>query len=1611
VGTYPCSNCGERADTASGCPNCGRPVEQEISELNKTITAMQFRNMAMVDERGLLMKRLQGAIATRALLQQAVSQRAGVGGAVRRVTARTSPGPAGTAPVQLSPPPKRTARKRAQQPISRRLPDGTVTITDRPIRASKTVPIVAPPEDAPPVHPPEASTRSMQNILLGLGALLFAVTALALSGYLRTTLGTGGRFSLFLLLTIALIAGSLPTARQSLLATAETIATVGLLFVLLDGYLIWTSGWLAGSGLTPAGYAGLVMLFGTAIAAGYRWISHLIAPRFAAVVLLQPVIPLLVGSSLVPGLAGWAVIFGAVGALDMAVALLLANTRDPRREGTPYLLEAAWGLHALGVLAGAVCSGIALARAHTVTEALAGAAGLLLAASVGLGGGLILRRRPLPDLAGGLLTLAVIGAAGRLAAIALPGRGLVLTAVAILATAFGIRYVTPVAKRGAQIGGALAAAGLGVLLLVRGFDSIKAPLEAATPAWKADLSRYPSVLAHAAGTTGWQLVIAALLLTLAVAIMVPVGLRTDSATVGATLALLFMPAGFALSWTATSPVLLLGAVGAGAVALVARRARSTCIRVGAALVLGLAATQVALARASAAALILAGIVLAGVVIGSLPRLSPVYGRYAQLAADTALAGAAFALPGAIAFGTIALAPAGTHPTPILAASFLATAGTLCAVAVAQASEHAASPILASGATLGAGAVAVATLVSQPTSFPDLGVALLLLIAGLALLLAPNVVPTAAYVDPALGARPTSRLRGAIRYRAASRLTGSDIAAVLVTTAAVGTVARVASLIVPRYALATIAVLVLLLAFAIYAMPPEWRRGPRVGGSLIASAACIVATIGAVRGAIEVLSALPPIWHTDLANWSVSAAPSYGAQTPIALLLLSLAAAVALPTPWSKIASIVGLGLAALAAPAGFSLGWWSPILLSGAVATGAGWAAAKSLDPRVAWARGAVATVLFVNTVAASLVAPETTAATLVGSTAIFAGVAAVASMTRRRHEEAVHLIQIGGASLAGAIVTLPAAAICAAYSRNAPQHVWFTAGFAALCLCLGLVGLACYNDETLLPYATGGIAVAGTAITIGTVNTPYPTGVYAAGTALLVVLAELLHVAVIGRRATLSGAGLRAADSVAVPRRIPLRPGYTILLAAAPVTAIALVELAPSVAATVFGPYQWLGHVWSGAPATANQGLDGLSGWIGHGNEVVTAVLLTIAAALGALGLGGDQRSVTSRAVAVLIPGIAVTLLIAPAVLRMPWAAGPLAALAVSAIAGLAVALTAPPPDTIAARPLRRARVFVVVICAVAGGAGIAGGLANREMTLVALCAAVACGLFAALYGLNRVPRIVGWLVTATAGHLLALVIGLIAGLPVYWSAFLVAGVASGLLVLAALLPRMQRATAVNESGTVEATAYAGAVLALLLASTSLPHLAVFCTAWGAVLGVAASRPGRPRLYRSTLIWFAAGHEVVAWWLLMRIGDIALPEAYTLAVAVVATITGYVEYRRHPEISSWYAYGIALVSAFLPSLAIVIATGETPLRRLLLILASAATVALGSVRRQQAPVVVGGVVLTAAALHELAVLSTVALLSAVMGLVGVLLALLGANYEKRRRNIARLRGAIGRLR
>lgn len=152
---------------------------------------------------------------------------------------------------------------------------------------------------------------------------------------------------------------------------------------------------------------------------------------------------------------------------------------------------------------------------------------------------------------------------------------------------------------------------------------------------------------------------------------------------------------------------------------------------------------------------------------------------------------------------------------------------------------------------------------------------------------------------------------------------------------------------------------------------------------------------------------------------------------------------------------------------------------------------------------------------------------------------------------------------------------------------------------------------------------------------------------------------------------------------------------------------------------------------------------------------------------------------------------------------------------------------------------------------------------------------------------------------------------------------------------------------------------------------------------------------------------EIVAWWILMRVADVALPEAYTLPFAALALLVGVLELRHRPDLSSWVAYGPALVAAFVPTLAIVLATDSSMLRQVLLLLGAVAVLIFGTTSQQQAPVIVGAAVTAIAAIHALFSLGPWLVLIP----AGLVLLVLGASNERRRRAQERLQTALRGMR
>ncbi|MER7458264.1 permease [Micromonospora sp. NPDC126480] len=1645
MASFQCSSCGREIKPAVRCPRCGAEQPQwleHLAEIERSIAEMKARDAEIAREQRQIAAKMQAALFQRDILAHAGEERLKQATRPRRVLRRR---PSRRPPTAGTGAPPRVPRQGS--------PPGSDVPPPPPTTA-----VWLDADD--PEHPPEASSREVQNIPLGLGALLLGVAAVVFAAVATSSMDALARLGVLVLATVLMLLAPPILARRGLTSTAETVSAVGLLLVPLAGYALWAVDRIGNGGASGAVFAGTIFAVTAGVAFAYAGWTGLRAPRFATVLAAQPVLPLFAYDR-IDGPTGWAAVLTLVAVLDLWLAgsavtverpvrrdlpepppapptgagqepgrpddspvaprqrraegrpegapeeagEVLAGVPDdaaPNARPVPWLRELAFGLHAVTAAVALAYAVTALLQAATVPAAVGAGAALLLAAAVTYVGTLALRRPPLPDVGAGILTLAVIGALSRIVSVALPGRSLLLIAIVIAVTGLAVRALPENARRGPQFAAAIALTVSGVVVAGGALRAGVAAVRAALPAWAADLDGYAAELAAEAGPATGQLAASALLLTVAAVVALPPEIRREFAVVGAALTALAVPASFGLGWVGAPWPMVVAAAVIGVVGLSARTERAALAHAATAAGVGLFGAGAALTRPSLTAAVLLTLFAAGVLVAAAPRV-----RVAPAPADTvsawAAGGAAFALPGAVAAFVTATAPAGAAPTPaglrevtvpVLAASFLAVCVTLGYAALVQVSQRHLPMPLAVGAGLGALAVAAASFGAPGAAAADAWVGALLLVAAVLLFLAPSI--------------DAGR-------RSDLTLDGSDLAAAAVTAALIATLVRVAAVIAPGGQLAVAAGLLLVVAVAARALPEEWRRGPILGLTLGGVLIGLLAGWSALRGGLGVLATPGPIWAGDLSGWP--AAPTGGStwQAPVALALLAVAAAVLLPPPWRYDVSGAAVVLATIGAPAAFALPWWSPVLVGAAVATVYGMASVASVDPRAALSRAVVAGVVALHAAGAGLVRPWTTALALGSIALIGVVVAALARMLATPLVDDVeaegmpsHLAQIGGAATGAALLALPGAvAALAAEFGHAPQVV-LTAALAASSLGLAAVAAARRRVPQYLPGASAAVAGGATVSALAAVPTGVPVGVYAAAAALLGVLAELVRgateppagAAAPARRWTVLLDGALRRFPEPGTRRWRVSPAAGALAAAALPTVLALVSLAPALYVALVEPQRTLGRIWQGPPpellAPPREAVDP--------THVLTALLLTATAALAAVGFSGGRRS---RAVPVVLPGAAVTLLITPVALGLGWRANTLAGLAVFTIAMLGLALTPPPALVERARSVRLARVLVFVIGLAAGGAGLAGSLATQELTLFTLGGAVGVGAVAALFGTTQRARILGWLFASLMAQLFVLTAGLVAGLAAVWSAFGVLAVGAALQVFAATLPRLRRPEAQREAATVEWSGYAAALIALALAYDSPRHIAALLAAWGAVLGVAAARPGRRPVERRILFWAVVICEITAWWILMRVADVALPEAYTLPFAALALLVGVLELRQRPEISSWVAYGPALVAAFVPTLAIVLATDTSTLRQVLLLLGAVAVLIFGSMSQQQAPVIVGATVTAITAIHALFSLGPwLALIP-----VGILLLILGASNERRRRAQERLQTALRGMR
>lgn len=141
---------------------------------------------------------------------------------------------------------------------------------------------------APPSrpHPPaDATPRGVQQVLVGVGALLLALAALYFLVTAWDDMGVAGRGLVLLAVTGAAVAGTYAALRGTLRATAEAIAGLAVALVLLDAYAARRVDLFSLGGTDGVAFWGVVTLAVAALVWAWARSTALVLPELSAAVL------------------------------------------------------------------------------------------------------------------------------------------------------------------------------------------------------------------------------------------------------------------------------------------------------------------------------------------------------------------------------------------------------------------------------------------------------------------------------------------------------------------------------------------------------------------------------------------------------------------------------------------------------------------------------------------------------------------------------------------------------------------------------------------------------------------------------------------------------------------------------------------------------------------------------------------------------------------------------------------------------------------------------------------------------------------------------------------------------------------------------------------------------------------------------------------------------------------------------------------------------------------------------------------------------------------------------------------------------------------------------
>ena len=425
-------------------------------------------------------------------------------------------------------------------------------------------------------------------------------------------------------------------------------------------------------------------------------------------------------------------------------------------------------------------------------------------------------------------------------------------------------------------------------------------------------------------------------------------------------------------------------------------------------------------------------------------------------------------------------------------------------------------------------------------------------------------------------------------------------------------------------------------------------------------------------------------------------------------------------------------------------------------------------------------------------------------------------------------------------------------------------------------------------------------------------------------------------------------------------------------VVAGALAAVAEPLAQGLLGPLLWVLEPWTAVDgATARDALSPSERWDG---TVVTPVVLA-AAALACVGAGLALHRLRAAVLPAAALGAAAALLL-PLGLDLPLLAGLLLLLALAAGACLVGRL-----------PVTAAAGVLVVLAA-------AWSLADRTATLAVLpLGALLAGAVALRAGRGEAAALAGLLASGTVAA-----VGAAAGLSVDQVGALLVPVTGALL--AGAVPAVGPA---RRTG-LEAAAACTAVGALAAASGDAGWTSWSLAGLALVALAGALRPDRRPLAVAGGLLLSASS-----WVRLADAGVGAPEPYVAPLAVVALVLGHLRRRAVPATGSFAAYGPGLTALLLPSLLASLA--GSPLWRPLVLGAVALAVVLAGVReRLRAPLVVGGAVLAVDAVLLLAPYAAALPRWLALGSAGLLLVVVGATYERRLQELARLRSRFDAL-